>query len=470
MSHSARPIKSLVVSADVAVLHDLAWMLTAVGYSVETSKDHSENAAWRQFSDAEILFFDGRAVHSPAASLFASESAVPVYRFVLYDTKEPSNLAAWFSAGANDALRIPLSRGELLARTRAAARALEFERRMIAQSCQSNLPGTYSVRGFVQRVGKLIGSGEHSAAEHTLLTVGIDFIDGITRRSGASATDWMLSALSTLVRMCAGERTLTAYEDAGTFHILLIGHKPERAREIAEQISQAFRTVQTDRQSNLQTSLSIAVVPWERRLTPDQHLLRGRDTLTLARQSGGDCIVTSDSYSQELSNWQTELTVGSPFANVIAQDIMEPFPYVLIRNRMDRERLAALRRSGVTIWPFVNDEGRLEGVVMPSAHNETLEWREWLNDELALVSPVTVAHDATFPEIYDTFSEHGCLEIVVLAEQRPIGYLTFNAFISLIEPIDSATYASDETVEDDLRRLLVGSAINGSEPVYAVDP
>jgi hypothetical protein len=47
--------------------------------------------------------------------------------------------------------------------------------------------------------------------------------------------------------------------------------------------------------------------------------------------------------------------------------------------------------------------------------------------------------------------------MVVVADRRPIGYLTCSGFLSLIEPIDSATFAGDEQPSDDLRSLLVGS-------------
>ena len=82
---------------------------------------------------------------------------------------------------------------------------------------------------------------------------------------------------------------------------------------------------------------------------------------------------------------------------------------------------------------------------------------------------MTIAHDAAFPEIYDTFSTEGCLKMVVVADRRPIGYLTCSGFLSLIEPINSATFASDEPAAEDSRSLLVGSLVNECEPVSDSD-
>ena len=58
----ARSLRVTIVSPDTDVLHDLAWMLSAVGYSVVTSQDTDEGAAWRQFSETDIVIFDGRSI------------------------------------------------------------------------------------------------------------------------------------------------------------------------------------------------------------------------------------------------------------------------------------------------------------------------------------------------------------------------------------------------------------------------
>src|SRR5215472_3255486 len=139
MSNPARSFRVTLVSPDTAILHDLAWMLTAVGYSVATSRDTSEGAAWRHYDDADIVVFDGRSVASPTPATLAHNSENPLYRLFLYDPTGSADLAAWFAAGANDALRVPISRGELLARLRVGARWLEFENRLRLQSSRSRV-------------------------------------------------------------------------------------------------------------------------------------------------------------------------------------------------------------------------------------------------------------------------------------------------------------------------------------------
>jgi GGDEF domain-containing protein len=460
MAHSARPLRITVVSPEIAVLHELAWMLTAVGYSVTTSKDVSENAPWRQFSDADMLIFDGRSIPAPKTATLALHSNSPLYRFFLYDPTAGSELSAWFAAGANDALRTPVSRGELLVRARVGARTLEFENRLKSQATSSELQGIYSTRGLLRQLTKLSSERVSVSWGHTLVTTTIDFFSGLRRQEGEAAAQSLLAKLAATIQQSANGTAITGYVGDGTFQALLPGRKVTAAHVISEHIANTFRLAQHDRDTCV--SLTTAVVSWQLGMSPERLLELGHEILTIAKQSGGDCAIEQSTFAQELSNWQQELTIGSPLANVVAQDIMEPFPFVLKQGGANQPMIAALRRSGLPIWPVVNQEGKLVGVTMPTSKDVTAEWNHDSVDQPGLTNPVTIAHNAPFPEIYETFSKEGCPEIVVVAEHRPIGYLSFDNFISLIEPIDSATYSSDLPVDEDSRSLLVGSSASGS--------
>jgi hypothetical protein len=274
----------------------------------------------------------------------------------------------------------------------------------------------------------------------------------------------LLAALAKSIQRSLSDDAIAAYIDDGTFQILLPGQKAAAARVIAEQIAQGFRAAQVDRESRARLSVTTAIVPWPIGVSAEQLLEHGQETLSIARQSGGDCAIEQNEFAQELSSWQNELSAGSPFANVIAQDIMEPFPAVLERDSSDHALLAALRRSGAPVWPFVDRQGRLVGVASPESATDGIAANQpSASGGPVLSQPVTIAHDAAFPDIYDTFSTEGCLTMVVVADRRPIGYLTCSGFLSLIEPINSATFARHEPAAEDSRGLLVGSLVNECE-------
>ena len=120
MSAEPRPLNVVVISEHVPLLHEVSWTLECVGYKVQTTHDFAPEALWRRYSFTDIVIVDCRGVTEPTAETFAHDSDDPLYRIFLYDPTKRTDFAAWYAAGANDAIRIPLSRGELLTRVRTA--------------------------------------------------------------------------------------------------------------------------------------------------------------------------------------------------------------------------------------------------------------------------------------------------------------------------------------------------------------
>jgi len=85
--------------------------------------------------------------------------------------------------------------------------------------------------------------------------------------------------------------------------------------------------------------------------------------------------------------------------------------------------------------------------------------------------PETISYDANFPEIYEAFSSRGCSTLVVTANDRPLGYLTCDGFLSMIDPIHASSFAHIDKPADDLSYLVVPSIISdaaGQSPLSAV--
>ena len=113
------------------------------------------------------------------------------------------------------------------------------------------------------------------------------------------------------------------------------------------------------------------------------------------------------------------MATGNPFSNVVAQDIMEPFPALLEYDAPHSEISEALRRTGLPVRPFVDKNGKLKGV----AAEECSVRETRISDDDAqpgekLVTPETISFDASFPEIYEAFSSRGCATLVVTHDER----------------------------------------------------
>jgi GGDEF domain-containing protein len=460
MSSEPSPLQVVVVSEDTTLLHEISWILEAVGYRVKTTKDFDQNALWRRYTVTDMVIVDGRHVGEPSAATFAHDSENPLYRIFLYDRAKPTDFAAWFAAGAHDALHTPVSRGELLARVRTGARYLEFERRLAFQSSRSAVPGMYSRRGFLRKLRKLAAGDDFGSPQHTLLVTSIDWYAGIRRKCGETVSRGLVGAVARAIKRAVGDGTISAYIGDGRFATLLVGQAPAAAKGAAESLAKDFASHESQHESVPRTTLTSAVMSWPAGANADRFVSEALETLDLAEHSGGDCVIEHGDFQSELTAWQSEMSEGNPFADVVAQDIMEPFPALLLHGADQPEMADALRRSGIPVRPYVDRDGRLVGVLPEPASAADTQLGDRRDDPgAALEMPETISHSASFPEIYEAFSTRGCSTLVVVAGEQPLGYLSCDGFLSMIDPINAETFSSTSESADDLAYLIVPSTI-----------
>lgn len=460
MSSEPTPLQVVVVSEDTTVLHEISWILEAVGYRVRTTKDFDLSALWRRYAVTDMVIVDGRQISEPTAATFAHETENPLYRIFLYDAAKPTDFAAWFAAGAHDALHAPVSRGELLARVRTGARFLEFERRLASQSSRSAVPGMYSRRGLLRKLRKLAAADETGAPQHTLLVTAIDWYAGIRRKCGETVSRGLAGATARAIRRAVGDGAVAAYLGDGRFATLLVGQTATAAKRAAESLAKDFASRDSQHESVPRPTLTSAVMSWPAGANAERFLGEALDTLDLAQLTGGDCVIEHGDFQPELTAWQNEMTEGTPFADVVAQDIMEPFPALLLDGADQPELADVLHRSGIPVRPYVDGAGRLVGVLPdPTSAAESQVGDARGNSPEGLVIPETISHSASFPEIYEAFSSRGCSTLVVVAGEHPLGYVTCDGFLSMIDPIDAASFSRTQASADDLTYLIVPSTI-----------
>jgi GGDEF domain-containing protein len=473
MSYELCPLHVVVISQQVSLLHDISWILEAVGYKVQTTNDFGQDALWRRYSTADFVIVDGRGIAEPTAATFAIDSDKPLYRIFLYDPTKPIDSSAWYAAGAHDALRTPISRGEFLARVRTGARYLEFERRLQNRSSRCAMPGMYSRRGFLRKLRKLAAGDELGSLQQVLLMTSIDWYVGIRGKCGETASHSLVNTAARAIKRIAGENAISAYLGEGRFATLLVGQSPAAAKNVAESLARDFGSRESHHESIPRPALTSAVVPWSTGSNADRLLNDAMETLELAEHSGGGCVILEGEFSREFSAWKADMSSGNPFVNVVAQDIMEPFPAVLQLDAEQSELADVLRSSGIPVRPYVDRDGRLIGIAVDErAGGEALIDRASGLTGETLVMPETISFDASFPEIYEAFSSRGCATLVVTANDRPLGYLTCDGFLSMIDPIDAESFAQTEVSADELNYLVVpssfGEAAAAETPVASV--
>jgi GGDEF domain-containing protein len=356
-----------------------------------------------------------------------------------------------------------VSRGELLSRIRTAARYVEFERRLQERSPFTQFAGLYSRRGFVRKLRTIAASDQSVLGQHAVVAVSIDWYDGIRRKSGETVAQKLVSKAARVIRRATGENAVSAYLGEGVFTTLLVGQSIAAAKSAAELLVKEFSSRESLPESIPGPTLTCAVMPWALEGKADQLLDGALELINLGRHSGGDRIVVDGEFAKELAAWQQELAVGSPFANVIAQDIMEPFPATPKHCGVYAALFDALHHADGPLRAYLDGTGCFAGVATnvdgEPAHSERAQTS----------TPETIANDASFPDIYEAFTSRGCAELVVTADDRPLGYITCDGFLSMIDPIHAESFAPTDKSVDELAFLVVPSTIGerSSEPANA---
>ena len=200
--------------------------------------------------------------------------------------------------------------------------------------------------------------------------------------------------------------------------------------------------------------------PWCHRTDSnvDELLNDALETLQLANHSGGDCILMQGQLDNELAAWREELSTGNPFATVVAQDIMEPFPALFNEDSAPTEVADALRHAHLPLLAYVNRDGQLARIATEVGGPAAMDRGSGGSARgEGLTQGETIPHNASFPEIYDAFSTRNCAALVVTAAEKPLGYITCEGFLSLIDPIDAMSFTHTDKSAEELAYLAVPS-------------
>jgi len=457
---SSRPLRILVSSDDRKILRRLSTFLEAFGYEVRQAAGRAQlDAAFRAGLPACLILDVGESLAEAVPWCAELRGHAPdeyVHVLLLTDEPGPAILAEALAAGADDFLTRPVVYGEVLSRLRAAARTIEFERRLREQAGVDPLVGLPSHAALLDRLARRAAAGASQPA--VCVALDVDFLEGVARQHGRDAADALIRAV--------GEKLIELHEPAepiaslgaGRFAALLLGVSEEEAVAWAERIRAAVAETEfTVAGAAVRTSLSGAVVPVAAGADPQAVLEQAAAVLRWAKQSGRNVIVRAGEFSEEIRAWNEFVAQGRLFEGTIARDIMTPCTLAL-RSGDSLERAGSLlARSHLGVLPVVDDEGRLVGVLCGAA----LVARPGVDTSLATVEGVMEApalardEETRFDELMDFFRRQPTARLVIVRDGRPTGLVTANNLLALSVPLTAGSFAPTEPFSPSSSYLLV---------------
>jgi diguanylate cyclase (GGDEF)-like protein len=413
-----------------------------------------------EHADMLILDADLPQLSFDRSPLLRRPEARYVYTLLLCDPQRMPNVTDALEWGVDDLLRVPVSNGEVLARLRAGARFLEFERRASEQATRDRLTKLLTQSGLMAVMRKTALAVGPQDSAHALIVADLDHFSRVDHQYGRKPSDEILATVGSTLRNLATARSQVARLSEDQFALLVACDEPGEGAAMAESVREAIAhlplTIGGDK---VRLTASVAYGDFDPRTdVPLEVLERVTEAVAHAKSSGRNCVVRAGEFDGPFAEWRKELNTGNPFAAVTARDVMQPFGH-LLRPGVDLSRVSPqFLRSALEYFAVVDGNQSLIGTI----HRDELGGRapgrvSQVSTDFGppLHQPFTVPEEAPFGDLVERFTTEDDPLVVVVRKHEPRGYITREGFLNLIEPIHTGSFRPTSPFSADASYLVV---------------
>lgn len=428
-------LRILTVSEDRTELRRLTRFLQVCGYAVTASADIPAAMKLVQREHYDALIADGSRGEQLYTPLLRAVRAQEEFTYCLLQCAPPSPLEVvdLYQTGWDDLLASPVVHGELLARLRAGARVIEYERRRSRQQKldpRNMLPERVA---WLQQLRTQFTSADKRGVLGALVLVEFD-------ESNDAA------AVATIARRVAavavGGEGPACWEPATLAFFFPQGTETEALAWGGGLLEGGFRGA-SDETSSYQEpqrwNIGVAEVT-----TPTGWEAAGRaaeSALQMARDSGGGIALSATQAEEEQSAWGAIAGDGRLFESSTAADVMIPCPLLLSADDTPQKALALFRQTELTAIPVVDRQGSYLGAVtleqLTAAVAPTAPVRQ--SGSLRLLrhlvyQPPRFETHTSLSRLVEFFASDASPFGVVLRQRRPVGLVDCQSLATLNTP------------------------------------
>lgn len=464
---NSRPFTILIVSPDRGTLRRLSKFLEVFGYDVRQATGGQQALAAAQAARPDYLVLDASVGDPVDLALCRQIRRVwPLgYTFALLLVEQPevADVTTALEAGFDDFLAAPVVFGELLARLRAGARVIEFERRLCDHSGLEPitlLPDKSSLAA--ELASRSLGV---KGPIGWLAIMDLDYFFRIADQCGRPAAQSLVREAAQLIRGRCPDAGFTASLADDRIAVLLPTSDSDSTTAWAEETLGAVAGHNfhvSGEPVNLTASCGLTEVMAGEPL--DAALARAHRGLQLAKASGRNCAITSDEVEREAEEWAAFAAEGKLFQTTLARDVMLPCSLHLRLDETCEQAHALLQLTGLTTVPVVDAEGKLAGVVSFDqlvAIRSRSDSKSRGGSSVRLVRHVMTAEVAKFEEstplgrLMDHFTGEDAPLAVITRDRRPRGLVHCQGLAALNEKLHASHFAATGARTNSSEDLLV---------------
>ncbi len=466
-----RTFTILIVSPDRVSLRRLSKFLEVFGYDVRQATDAASAVVAAEAGRPDFLIVDASSGQAVDFQLCRAVRRIwPLgytYSLLLSERPEPGDVTAALEAGFDDFLAAPIVFGELLARLRAGARYIEFERRLNQQAGIDVLTGLADRVALMGEIQRRVQGGKGTLG--WLAIFDLDYFQRVVDRLGRAGAQDLLRQVGDYFRgrMTAGYFTASVGEDR--IVVLLPTSGSETAAtwcdELLKNLADYHFTAQEQPQK-LTASCGLTEFAVDEHL--DAVLVRAEKALQLAKSSGRNCAVTSSEVEREAEAWSALAADGKLFETTLARDVMHPWPIMLHSDETIDQGYALLTQTGLATAPVVDSEGKLLGIVtldqltaarLRSGSRPKTSGGNSSSVRLVrhIMSTDVTRFDETTPlaELMEFFTNENASQAIIVRGKQPRGLVHCHALVALNQQLTADQFAITQPPTGSSADLLV---------------
>jgi two-component system, cell cycle response regulator len=453
---NARSFTILIVSPDRVSLRRLSKFLDVFGYDVRQATDAEKALAAAEAARPDFLVVDGSSGQPADLQLCRSiRRAAPqgyTYSLLLLERPEVGDVTSALEAGFDDFLAAPIVFGELLARLRAGARFIEYERRLAEQSGIDLLTGLADKAALTTEL--------HRRSQGTTGTIGwlavidLDYFQRIADRLGRAGAQDLLRQVAQYIQTRSGQKYFAAGLGEDRFAVILPASGSETAATWCEEALKSLTEttfIVADQPHRLTASCGLSEVTAGESL--DVIHARVQRALQLAKASGRNCVVTSGEVDRDADAWAAFAADGKLFQTTLARDVMHLCPLLLHLDETLDHAFALLSQTGLPYAPVVDPDNKLAGIVsldsLSAARLKSPKHKGGANSSsVRLVRHVmqtdVTRFDETTPlgELMEFFTGDNATLAIIVREKKPRGIVHCHALAALNERLTCDHFAT----------------------------
>jgi two-component system cell cycle response regulator len=460
---SPRPFSILIVSADRTLLRRVSKFLEIFGYDVRQASTEAAALAAAEANPPDFLLVDGKlqnaagnnATKQICRQIRRIDTLVFTYCILLVEDPEVTALTESLEAGFDDFLSREIVYGELLARLRAGARVLEYERRLAEQNGFDTITGLLERNTWMRQWPAWQRAVEIDKTARTypyLAVLDFDSFGRFARVRGLLNYRDLLRNAAQAVQRALPKNSLTGVLHDNRLAILFTAADDDEAAKLAESWLQTLRDTPLKVANNdVQVTASIGFTAVQPNEATDIVLQRATSALQLAKSSGRNCVVHSDEVDDEQQAWTELAAEGRLFATTLARDVMTPCPLLIGADETVDQGLALVQQTQLPLLPVVDSEGRLLGLVtatrLEAARSQAQRPRQ---ASVRLVRHVMqtdypkFSETTTLNEMMEHFADSDHDVAVVVRDQYPAGLVFCHGLAALNERLNVAAFQPAE--------------------------